>query len=234
MYSVAIDGPAGAGKSKITTLLAQKLGWNYLDTGALYRAITVKMLDMGVDTHDPKAIAKACESIKINVKYIDGKQHTFANGEDVTPRLRTQQISNTSAQISPVKEVRANVKKLQRDLAKSQNIIVEGRDIGTVVLPESKNKFFLTASVDVRTERRAKQLEENGHIADRVAIRKEIEERDRLDSTRKLSPLTLAHDAILIDTSNLNENQVITAILSQMKFAPNSKKSTVQEPELGK
>ncbi|MDD4816252.1 MAG: (d)CMP kinase [Clostridia bacterium] len=217
MLSVAIDGPAGVGKSTVSKLLAKKLGWNCLDTGALYRAFTVKCLELNVDFESDISIVEASKKIKIFVKYIGGTQHTFANGKDMTSFLRTEQVDKLVPIISKVKEVRQSIVKLQREIATQENVVVEGRDIGSVVLKDSVNKFFLTASPEIRAKRRFDERTAKGEKVDFLTILTDISKRDKLDTERKTSPLLQAKDAILVDTDNLSIEQVVEKIFENVK-----------------
>jgi len=218
MISVAIDGPAGGGKSTVSKLLAKKLGWNCLDTGALYRAFTVKCIDLGIDFGSENAIINASKNIKISVEYIGGVQHTFANGTDLTNLLRTEQVDKLVPIISKVKEVRQSIVKLQREIATRENVVVEGRDIGSVVLKNSVNKFFLTASADERAKRRFAERVAKGEKVDYNEILEDINARDKMDMERETSPLLQAKDAVLIDTTSLNIEQVVEKIFENVKF----------------
>ena len=219
IISVAIDGPAGVGKSTVSKILAKKLGWNCLDTGALYRAFTVKCLEAGIDFENYKEIEDITDKIKIDVQYIDGVQNVFANGENVTGKIREQIIDKKVSYISQVGKVRESIKDLQREIATANNVVCEGRDIGSVVLVDTINKFFLTASPETRAERRFKERVQKGENPVFEEILADIQFRDRLDSGREVSPLKIMPDANVIDTSNLTIEQVVQAMYEKVKFA---------------
>lgn len=228
MLSIAIDGPAGVGKSNITTMLSKKLGWGYLDTGALYRASTIYLLKQNVDLNNINEVIEKSKNMKITISYVDGLQHTFLNNEDVTDLLRKAFVSDNVAKVSQIPQIREIIKKLQRDIASQNNIIIEGRDIGTEILPNSLNKFYLDASPHIRAIRRAKQIMEQ---TNKKMTKSEIEDlenqmkiRDEMDKTRKISPLKQAPDAIYIDTSNLTQEEVLNTICSLLILDKNKKK----------
>lgn len=219
--SIAIDGPAGVGKSTIAKLLAQELGYVYVDTGALYRAIAVFLSDCGISPDDlqEERIADLIRDIRVEIRYEDGTQHVLVNGTDVTGRLRTQEISRMASVTSALPCVREKLLDLQRELAEKYDVIMDGRDIGTVVLPQATLKLFLTASAYVRAKRRYDQLKESGILGDETlsSIRKEIEERDYQDSHREIAPLKPAGDAVIVDSSDLSMEEEIRMILSHLK-----------------
>lgn len=214
---VAIDGPAGAGKSTVAQMIARSLGYLYIDTGAMYRAATWIVLDKQIDTANPEAIVRAVEPVPIELLPPDessrGRIRVFVNGCDVTMIIRSRLISRFVSPVSAVKELRSILVAKQQKLAASGGVVMDGRDIGTVVLPNAKVKIFLTASARVRAERRLKELKEMGQIADFDTILAEITARDEFDSTRQCSPLRQADDALSIDTDNLSIDEVVTAIL---------------------
>ncbi|MCR5324682.1 MAG: (d)CMP kinase [Lachnospiraceae bacterium] len=203
-YSIAIDGPAGAGKSTIAKRLALKLGFIYIDTGAMYRAITLFYVEKGIDCENEAAVIEKLDEIDIAIKYIDGTQHVFLNGVDVSGEIRTQKVSDNASKISAIAKVREKLVALQQKMAESENVVMDGRDIGSVVLPNADLKIYLTASVEVRADRRYKELIEKGQEADLETIKKEIEDRDYRDMHRENSPLIRVPEAKLVDTSDLN------------------------------
>ena len=214
--SIAIDGPAGVGKSTVAKELADELGYVYVDTGALYRAIAVFLSDHQVTPEDlcEERIRELIGDIRVEIKYEDGIQHVLLNGNDVTGRLRTQEISRLASASSALPAVREKLLDLQRKLAEQYDVIMDGRDIGTVVLPNATLKLYLTANSLVRARRRYLQLKENGLLGNETveSIKKEIEERDYQDSHRKIAPLKPADDAVLIDTSDLSMAEEIRQI----------------------
>ncbi len=213
-YKIAIDGPAGAGKSTIARRTAGILGFVYVDTGALYRTLAVYFLKNGIDWKDEDATGRACDDISIEIRYDDsGLQRMILNGEDVTGLLRTEEVSEVSSVTSAYPKVREALLGLQRDLAERSNVILDGRDIGTVVLPEAQTKIFLTASPKVRALRRYKELRERGTECDLEEIEKDITERDDRDSHRAVAPLKCAEDAICIDSSDMTIEEVTDAII---------------------
>lgn len=219
--SIAIDGPAGVGKSTIAKMLAEELKYVYVDTGALYRAIAVFLSDCGISPDDlqEKRIADLIRDIRVEIRYEDGTQHVLVNGTDVTGRLRTQEISRMASVTSAIPCVREKLLDLQRELAEKYDVIMDGRDIGTVVLPQATLKLFLTASAYVRAKRRYDQLQESGILGDETlsSIQKEIEERDYQDSHREIAPLKPADDAVIVDSSDLSMEEEIRMILSHLK-----------------
>ena len=203
-YSIAIDGPAGAGKSTVAKRLAEKLGFIYIDTGAMYRAITLFYVDRGIDCDNESAVVEKLDEISITIKYIDGTQHVFLNGVDVSGEIRTPRVSDNASKISAIGAVREKLVAIQQKMALSENVVMDGRDIGSVVLPNADLKIYLTASVDVRAKRRYDEMIGKGQEADLATIAKEIEERDYRDMHRENSPLVRVPDAKLVDTSDLN------------------------------
>ena len=211
--SIAIDGPAGAGKSTIAKNVSKSLGFIYVDTGAMYRAMALYLVRSGADIHSPESVTGKCENADISIEYRDGEQVVLLNGENVNPYLRTEEVSEAASVTSAVPRVREKLVELQRRLAASKPAVMDGRDIGTVVLPNAVLKVFLTASVEVRTKRRTAELIARGEKADVDAIRQEIIERDKRDSTRAVSPLKKADDAVEVDTSDLSIDEVTEKIL---------------------
>ena len=211
--SVAIDGPSGAGKSTVARAAAEKLGFVYVDTGAMYRAIGLAVCRKGIAGEDTAGIIGALSGLRIALRYENGAQHVLLCGEDVSDAIRTPEIAFYASKVSAVPEVRQFLLDLQRDMAKTDNILMDGRDIGTVILPEAPVKIFLTASADRRADRRCKELLENGQRVTRERIKADIEARDRQDSTRAVAPLKQAADAVLLDTSDLTLEESIDAVL---------------------
>ena len=217
MYSIAIDGPAGAGKSTIAKTIAKKLEFIYVDTGAMYRAMALYFIRHEIDPKDEEAINKACPDIHVSINYEDGVQQVLLNGENVNGLIRTEEVGNMASKTSAYKMVRATLLDLQRDLAKTANILMDGRDIGTNVLPNADVKVYLTASVECRAMRRFKELEGKGEACDFEQIRQDIQERDERDMTREIAPLKQAEDATLIDSSEMGIDDVVKAIIALIK-----------------
>lgn len=212
-YNVAIDGPAGAGKSTIAKAVAQKLKLIYIDTGAMYRAMALYMLKQGIDLKNEAAVAEACEEADVTIGYEDGVQVVFLNGENVNPFIRTEEVGKTASVISAQPAVRAKLVSLQQKLAAQSDCIMDGRDIGTCVLPKADVKIYLTASSTVRAKRRFDELTAKGQESDFKVIKKDIEDRDYRDMHRETSPLKQAEDAVLVDTSDMDIDQVIEKLL---------------------
>lgn len=217
VIAVAIDGPAGAGKSTIARAAAAQLGFVYVDTGALYRTIGLAVCRRGIDGTDVPGILAALPEIQVGLTYRDGAQHVLLDGEDVSDAIRTPQISTYASQVSSVPEVRAYLLDLQRDLARRQSVIMDGRDIGTVILPDAKVKIFLTASPEKRAARRCAELREKGQDVTVEGILTDMERRDALDASRAVAPLKQAEDAVLVDTSDLTLKQSIEAVLTVIR-----------------
>ena len=212
-YSIAIDGPAGAGKSTIAKRLAKELGYHYVDTGAIYRTVAYFLDLWGVSPKDVDGVERYIDELTIGIEYDeDGLQHMIMNGMDVTGEIRTQEISKKASQVSAHAVVRDMLLDMQRDVAKVHNVIMDGRDIGTVVLPKADVKIFLTASPEVRAKRRTDELEAKGQKANYTQILKEIQERDYQDTHREIAPLKMARDSIKVDTSDLDIDGVVAAI----------------------
>ena len=211
--NVAIDGPAGAGKSTIAKAIAAKMGYVYVDTGAMYRAMALYFLRAGVASNDEEKISSVVDDISVSIKYEDGAQHVILNGEDVTGLIRTEEVGNMASASSVYAPVRSKLVALQQELAKTTDVIMDGRDIGTVVLPNADVKIFLTASVECRAKRRFDELVAKGMEADFDKIAKDIEERDYRDSHREISPLKQAEDAILVDSSDMTIDEVVNTII---------------------
>jgi cytidylate kinase len=211
---IAIDGPAGTGKSSVSRGLARELDARYLDTGAMYRMVTLALLRAGVDLADPAAMAAAAADVQMSVGYDPNEDRALLAGEDVSGQIRGDDVTRAVSAVSAVPEIRARLVELQRQLAAGPaSIVVEGRDIGTVVLPGADVKFFLTASAAMRAQRRNDQNIASGLGDDYVGVLADVRRRDRLDSTRAVSPLRAAEDAVVVDTSHMTEAQVIARLL---------------------
>ena len=215
--SIAIDGPAGAGKGTIAKLLAKKLGFIYVDTGAMYRAVGLYYTRLGIDFTDEEKIKELLDNIKINMTYDTGNLRVYLNNEEVTLDIRTEEASRGASKVSVFSCVREKMVKLQQEMALKSHVVMEGRDIGTVVLPDATLKIFLTASTDVRAKRRFKEQKEKGLDVNLEDIKKDIEERDERDSNRETSPLKRANDAILVDSSDMTIDEVVNHILKLLK-----------------
>lgn len=211
-FAVAIDGPAGAGKSTIARALAAQLSFIYVDTGALYRTIGLSMLTRGIDINDPAAVAASLDGITVALRYVDGEQRVFLNGEDVSGRIRTPEVSMAASKVSAVPQVRAFLLKTQRDMAAAQPVIMDGRDIGTTILPNADVKIFLTASPEARAQRRFRELAEKGAPTPYDEVLRDMLQRDYDDEHRAVSPLRRAEDAVLVDTSDLTLEGSIDAL----------------------
>lgn len=212
-YSIAIDGPAGAGKSTIAKLVAKKRGLIYVDTGAMYRAMALHLIRKGIRPEETERISTECESADISIRYEKGEQVVYLNGENVNAFLRTEEVGNMASKSSVNPDVRKKLVALQQKLAATAEVIMDGRDIGTCVLPHADVKIYLTASIAVRAERRFEELLAKGQNADLEEIKKDIAERDERDMNRELSPLRQAEDAVLVDTSEMTIEEVAERIL---------------------
>lgn len=215
--NIAIDGPAGAGKSSIAKLVSKELGYIYVDTGALYRTVGLYSIRKGIDTKDADAVTATLKDIKVELGFVDGAQHVFLNGEDVSDAIRTPEASMGASNVSAIPAVRTFLFDLQRDIAKNNNCIMDGRDIGTVVLPDAQIKLFLTASAEARAERRYKELIEKGEKVEFQDVLDDINKRDYQDSHREIAPLKQAEDAILVDNSGCNLEEGTQLVLSIIK-----------------
>ena len=213
-YQIAIDGPAGAGKSTVAKAVAKRLGYIYVDTGAMYRAMALHLLRQGVDTGDAAAVSAASRHADITISYADGVQQVLLNGENVTGLLRTEEVGNMASVSSANPDVRAKLVVLQQALAARENVVMDGRDIGTCVLPQADVKVYLTASAACRAKRRYDELQAKGESCDLAAIEADIRERDERDMTRAISPLRQAEDAVLVDSSDMTVEEVIEKIAS--------------------
>ena len=213
-YKVAIDGPAGAGKSTIARLAAEELGFVYVDTGAMYRGLAVFFLDRGISPMEPEKMEEACKEAQVTIRYEDGSQQVYLNETNITGRLREEAVGNMASRCAAVPAVRKKLLELQRKLAEDADVIMDGRDIGTCVLPDADVKVFLTASVETRAMRRYRELEEKGERAVLEEIMADIKERDERDSNRKIAPLKKAQDAVLVDSSDMTIQEVVDTICS--------------------
>lgn len=211
---IAIDGPAGAGKSTIAKRVAKDLSFVYVDTGAMYRSIGLYMLKNGIDIHNKDAVEKASEKADVQLKYIDGTQHVLLNGEDVSTQIREEEVGKAASVVSAYPQVRKNLTALQKKLAETENVVMDGRDIGTCVLPDAFLKIYLTASPEVRGNRRYLELVEKGENPDLDEIIADIKKRDEADMTREISPLRKADDAVEVDSSDMTIDQVVAKIES--------------------
>ena len=211
-FNIAIDGPAGAGKSTIAKALASELGFVYVDTGAMYRAMAYYFLQQGIDKDDEAAITAAADGADVTIRYEDGAQQVSLNGENITRSLRTEQVGNMASATSIYPAVRTKLVALQQKLAKTTDVIMDGRDIGTCVLPDAQVKIYLTASVETRAKRRYMELIEKGEPADLEKIAADIKERDHRDMHREMSPLRQAEDAVHVDPSEMSIVAVVSAI----------------------
>jgi len=214
--NIAIDGPAGSGKSTVAREVARRLGFLYVDTGAMYRAVTYLALRSSIDFSDEAALAALARRVKFSlVRYLkSGQMFLWCNGEDVTPYLRSQEVSRQVARVAAVPEVRHHLVKCQRIFAQGGGVVMEGRDIGTVVLPDASYKFFLTASFEVRLARREQELSAQGRPVQRDELRKEFIFRDEMDRKREVGPLKVASDAVVIDCSDLSAEEVVNRIVA--------------------
>ena len=212
-FNIAVDGPAGAGKSTIAKLVAKKMNLIYVDTGAMYRAMAYHMLKKNVDINSDEAVAAECVNADVTIKYEEGVQVVYLNGENVNAYLRTEAVGNTASKTSVVPAVRARLLELQQNLAKNSDCIMDGRDIGTCVLPNADVKIYLTASSEVRAKRRYDELTAKGEDCDIAQIQADIEERDHRDMTREVSPLKQAEDAVLVDSSYMSIDEVVDKII---------------------
>ena len=202
-YRIALDGPSGAGKSTIAKRLSAELGFVYVDTGAMYRSIGLYCLQNNIDTADEAAVTAALPQIDIALKYVDGEQRVILNGTDVSKEIRINEVSMAASKVSAYKAVRAFLLDTQRNMAKTQSVIMDGRDIGTVVFPDAELKIFVTASAEIRAQRRYDELKAKGQEASFEEILSNVKERDYIDQNRAVSPLRQAEDALLLDNSNL-------------------------------
>ena len=216
-YNVAIDGPAGAGKSTIAKLVAKEKGYIYVDTGAMYRGLAIHFIKKGIKAEDIKGIVEACKDAEVSIVYENDVQQIYLNGENVTAMLRTEEVGNMASKTSAIPAVREKLLELQRTLAREKNVIMDGRDIGTNILPNADVKIYLTASVETRATRRYKELLEKGENCVYEEIAQNIKERDERDMNREIAPLKQAEDAILVDSSEMTIDEVVKTICSYCK-----------------
>lgn len=217
VYNVAIDGPAGAGKSTIAKMAAERLGFVYVDTGAMYRALALYFVRLGIKPQEKEKIKQALPALHITLTYQDGKQVVLLDGENVNDFIRTQEVGSMASRISPLPAVREKLLFLQRELAKRTSVIMDGRDIGTIVLPDADIKIYLTADPGVRAKRRCLELEAKGEECDEEEILREIIARDEQDMTREISPLKKAEDAVVLDASKLTAEEVTERLVALIR-----------------
>lgn len=222
MHSIAIDGPAGAGKSTIAKRVAKELGFIYVDTGAMYRSMALYFLRQKIDGNDEERIAKACEDIQVSLAYENGEQQAILNGENVNAFIRTEEVSRMTSDTSKYPKVREKLLSLQRNLAEEKDVIMDGRDIGTCVLPNAELKVYLTASSAERARRRFLEQKERGVDCDIKQIEKDIIARDEQDMNREIAPLTQAKDAILVDASDMTIDEVVSKVISLYRNVRNA------------
>ncbi len=212
IYNIALDGPAGSGKSTVAKILAKDYNILHLDTGAMYRACALKAIRMGIDPKDETKVQELLPHLNVKVQYKDGQQQTLLDGEDVSKTIRENAVSMAASNISAHPAVREKMVEMQREIAKSMSCVLDGRDIGSTVLPDAKFKFFVTADSKIRAERRYNELLERGEKVDFETLHAEIVARDKQDKERKFSPLVCAEDAAVVDTSNMNKEEVVATI----------------------
>ncbi len=217
MINIAIDGPAGAGKSTIAKTVSKELGYIYVDTGALYRTVGLNALRKGVDTKDAESVIATLDGLEVSLRFVDNEQRVFLGEEDVSAAIRQNEVSMAASNVSAIPRVREFLFDLQRNIAKNNNCLMDGRDIGTVVLPDAQIKLFLTASAEARADRRYKELIEKGQTVDYDVILQEIKDRDYQDSHREIAPLKQADDAILVDSTEMNLQETIDYMLNLIK-----------------
>jgi cytidylate kinase len=211
---ITIDGPAGAGKSTVSKALAKILSFIYLDTGALYRAVAYKVLDEGIVTNNEKEIIDLCSRLKINLKNIDDNLNVFVDNENVTDKIRTEEVGLLASHVSAIPDVRNMLLSIQREVGKEGGVVAEGRDMGTVVFPNADCKFFLDANIEERARRRYKELLMRGQIADYKETERDLNVRDRQDKERQVAPLIASQNAIIIDSTNMSVTEVVENIMS--------------------
>lgn len=221
MIQIAIDGPGGAGKSTISKAVAAKLGIVYVDTGALYRTIGYYVRRKEIDPHDREAVGAILPEISIEVNYVDGAQHVFLNGEDLGDKIRTPEMSMYASAVSAIPSVRAFLLETQKEIARKNSVIMDGRDIGTVILPNADCKIYLTASAECRAKRRYDELVAKGQDVRFEDVLREMNERDTQDSTREIAPAQAAPDAVVLDNSNLNLEESVDAVIALVREKTN-------------
>ena len=211
-FNIAVDGPAGAGKSTIAKKVAKELSFIYVDTGAMYRSMALYFMRNDIAKEDEAAISDACKTVEVSIAYENGEQQVLLNGENVSKEIRKEEVGKMASATSVYKEVRKKLVELQQKLAANKDVIMDGRDIGTCVLPNAQVKIYLTASVETRAERRYQELQEKGAACDLEVIKKDIADRDYQDMHREISPLKQAEDAILVDSSDMGIEEVVETI----------------------
>ena len=217
MFYIAIDGPAGAGKSTIAKKVAKELDFIYVDTGAMYRSMALYLIRKGVKAEEKNKIIELLPEIHVTLAYVEGEQHVYLNQEDVSSLIRNEEVSQMTSSISTIAEVREALLSLQRNLAKENNVLMDGRDIGTCVLPNAELKIYLTASTKVRAKRRYDEMIEKGMECNLKELEASIKERDQRDMNREIAPLKQAEDAVFLDTSDMNIEEVVSAIIRLVK-----------------
>lgn len=217
MIQIAIDGPGGAGKSTVARAVAAKLGIVYVDTGALYRTVGLYVRSKDISADDTAGVISCLPDISLEIKYVDGKQHVYLNGEDTGERIRTPEMSTYASKVSAIPAVRAFLLDTQRDIAKKNSVIMDGRDIGTVILPDAEVKIFLTASEECRAQRRYKELLDKGQSVTYEDVLSDMRQRDERDSTRDVAPTAAASDAVFMDNSDMTFDETVEAIIALVK-----------------
>ncbi len=217
MTKIAIDGPAGAGKSSISKKVAKELGYVYIDTGAMYRTVGLKAVRCGVETTDREGVGKILPDLDIDIRHEGVEQHIYLDGEDVSDKIRTPEISMAASNVSAIPAVRVAMVDMQRKLAQNHNVVMDGRDIGSFVLPDAEIKIFLTASVEARAKRRFDELIEKGEKVDFEEVKADMIQRDKDDSTRAVSPLVIAEGATVIDTSLLSFDESVNTVIEYIR-----------------
>ena len=217
IINVAIDGPAGAGKSTISRAAAKEMGYIYIDTGALYRTVGLYVRSKDISADDTAGVISCLPDISLEIKYVDGKQHVYLNGEDTGERIRTPEMSTYASKVSAIPAVRAFLLDTQRDIAKKNSVIMDGRDIGTVILPDAEVKIFLTASEECRAQRRYKELLDKGQSVTYEDVLSDMRQRDERDSTRDVAPTAAASDAVFMDNSDMTFDETVEAVIALVK-----------------